>query len=195
MIRLIAAICKTFLESLTDVQIFQDASDGYVHHGKHCPLCGAIGKLEPYGGYFRWLVYRWKRKTVSRRVRIRRFKCGSCDSTHALLPDILTPYSPYSLHFKLTVLIAYFERGCTVAEICKEYCIAVSTLYEWLKLLASHRELMVGVLISRGTPALGFLRSLMGSDDLSGALSRFSRKFGFSFLQRKPAAATLSNPP
>ena len=103
MIRLMAALCKTLLEFFTDEQIFQDASDGYIHHGKGCPRCCAIGQLGPYGGYFRWLVARHKRKTVSRRVWIRRFMCGS---THALLPDILTPRSVYSLRFKLAALIA-----------------------------------------------------------------------------------------
>jgi hypothetical protein len=195
MIRLMAALCKTLLEFLTDEQIFQDASDGYIHHGNDCPRCGAIGKLGFCGGYYRWLASRRKRKTVSCRIWIRRFECGAGEATHALLPDILTPYSPYSLHFKLTVMIAYFERDCTVEAVCEEFCIAVSTLYEWLKRLASHKELMVGVLLSKKTSAPQLLRVLIGSEDLSGMLCRFFSRFGFSFMQRKPASATLSNPP
>jgi transposase-like protein len=195
MIRLIAALCKTLFEFVTDEQIFQDASDGYVHHGNYCPRCGSIGKLDPYGGYLRWLVSRRKRKTVNLRIWIRRFECKSCCATHALLPDILTPYSPYSLHFKLTVLIAYFERDCTVEALCAEFEIAISTLYEWLKRIASHKELMIGVLLNKRTPALDFLLDLINSDDLSGRLNRFFRKYGFSFMQRMSAVATLSNPP
>jgi transposase-like protein len=195
MIRLIAALCKTLFEFVTDEQIFQDASDGYIHHGNNCPRCGAIGKLDSYGGYFRWLISRLKRKTVSRRIWIRRFECKSCCATHALLPDILTPYSQYSLQFKLTVLIAYFDRGCTVEALCNEYEIAVSTLYEWLKRIALHKELMIGVLLSKRTPTHNFLRDLIGSDDLSGTLNRFFHKYGFSFLQRTSAITTLSNPP
>jgi hypothetical protein len=195
MIRLIAALCKTLLEFVTDEQIFQYASDGHIHHGKGCPRCGTIGKLDPYGGYLRWLVSRRKRKTVYKRIRIRRFKCKSCCATHALLPDILTPYSQYSLHFKLTVLIAYFERCCTVEALCNEFGIAISTLYEWKKCLVSHKELMVGVLLDRKTSNLNFLHDLIGSADLSDMLNRFFRKFGFSFMQRTPATATLSNPP
>jgi transposase-like protein len=195
MIRLITALCKTLLEFVTDEQIFQDASDGYIHHGNDCPSCGALGKLDPYGGYFRWLIFRCKKKTVNRRIWIRRFKCKSCCATHALLPDILTPYSPYSLQFKLAVLTAYFERGCTVEVLCNEFDISISTLYEWLKRIVSHKELMIGVLKKKKTSALDFLRALIGSDDLSVILNRFFRKYGFSFLQRTHAIATLSNPP
>jgi ribosomal protein S27AE len=195
MIRLIAALCKTLFKFVTDEQIFLDASDGYIHHSKNCPRCGAIGKLGLYGGYFRWLVSRRKRKTVSCLIWIRRFECGSCGATHALLPDILTPYSPYSLQFKLTVLIAYFERDCTVEELCEEFGIAISTLYEWIKRLASHKQLMIGVLLDCKVSALGFIHDLIGSADLSYTLNRFFRKYGFSFMQRTPATATRPNPP
>jgi len=167
MIRLIAALCKTLLEFLTDEQIFQDASDGYIHHGKDCPRCGAVGKLNPYGGYSRWLLSRWNKKTVSCLVWIRRFECGSCGATHALLPDILTPYSPYSLHFKLAVLIAHFERDRTVEVLCEEFGIAISTLYEWKKCMASHKELMIGVLLNRKTSALDFRNPKSGSTNSS----------------------------
>jgi len=195
MIRVFAALCKTLLEFLSDEQIFQDASDGYIHHAGECPCCGTKGWLSAYGGYLRWLVSLRKRRTVCCHIWIRRFECGSCGSTHALLPDILVPYSPYSLHFKLTVLIAYHERDCTVEALCMEFGIAISTLYEWIKCLASHKELMIGVMLNRKASALGFLSNLIASADLSGILNRFFRKYGFSFMQRAPVAATLSKPP
>jgi hypothetical protein len=195
MIRLIAALCKTLLEFVTDEQIFQDVSDGYIHHGKGCPCCGAVGMFGTYGGYLRWLVSRRKRRTVSCLIWIRRFECGSCGATHALLPDILTPYSPYSLHFKLTVLIAYFERECTVETLCNEYEIAISTLYAWIKRLTAHKEFMIGVLLNRKISTLDYLRDLIDSADLSDKLDQFFRKYGFSFMQRMPATVTPSNPP
>jgi len=195
MIRLFAALCKTLLDYLNEEQVFQDATDGYIHHGKGCPNCGARGQLSLYGGYFRWLVFRRKRRNVEIRIWIRRFECKSCGATHALLPDILTPYSIYSLHFKLVVLIAYFERDCTVAALCESFGIAVSTLYAWKELLAAHKELMIGVLLNQKTPALDFLRDLIDSVGLSDALRSFYRKYGFSFMQVAPVTATRSNPP
>ena len=195
MIRLFTALCKTLLDYLDEEQILQDATDGYIHHGKVCPRCGARGHLSQYGGYFRWLVSRRKRKNVEARIWIRRFECQSCGTTHALLPDILTPHSIYSLHFKLSVLIAFFERDHTVADICGTFDIAVSTLYVWKELLASHRELMVGVLQSRKTPALDFLRGLVGSGNLSDDLNRFFHIYGFSFMQNRSVPATQPVPP
>jgi len=195
MIRLFKELCKTLLEHLSDDNIYQDAADGYIHQNKSCPKCGAVGKLEPYGGYFRWLVTLRKRKTVDIRIWIRRFECASCGATHALLPDILMPYSMYSLHFKLTVLIAYFERSSTVMALCESFDIAVSTLYEWLKRLSSHKDLMIGVMMSRKTSAPGFLRALIDSDGLSDVLYRFFIKYGFSFMQGASVSAAQSVPP
>jgi ribosomal protein S27AE len=195
MIRLFSALCKTLLEHFSDLNIVEESEGGYVHHDKGCPRCGATGKLSPYGGYLRWLAYRWKRKNSDIRVWIRRFECGSCGATHALLPDILVPYSMYSLNFKLTVLIAYFERDCTVVSVCAEYGIAVSTLYEWLHLLATHKDLMIGVMLSRKTGAPTFLRNMVDSDDISELIRSFYGKHGFSFMQRNYQPATKSNPP
>jgi len=107
----------------------------------------------------------------------------------------MIPYSIYSLHFKLSALIAYYERDCTVAAVCESFDIAVSTLYEWKKRMALHKDLMIGVLLSQKTPSLDFLRRLLGSDDLSDELRRFFHKHGFSFMQGATAVTTRSNPP
>jgi hypothetical protein len=195
MIRLFSALCKTLLEHFSDLNIFEESAGGYVHHDKGCPRCGAVGKLSPCGGYFRWLAYRWKRKNSDIRVWIRRFGCESCGATHALLPDILVPYSMHSLNFKLTVLIAYFERDCTVVSVCAEYGIAVSTLYEWLHLLADHKDLMIGIMLSRKTTAPIFLHNMIDSGDISELIRSFYNKHGFSFMQSNYQKATKSNPP
>jgi ribosomal protein S27AE len=195
MIRLFTALCKAFLEKLNDAQKFNDATDSYSHHTKRCPRCGAAGQLSEIKGYSRGHVYRSAGKAVDSRAEARRFKCGSCGATHALLPDVLVPYSIYSLQFKLLVLIAYFERDTTVVNICELFDIAVSTLYEWKKIMAGHKDLMLGILISRKTPALSFLRGLLGSGRFSDTLRSFFNKFGFSFMQGARTAATQSVPP
>jgi len=93
------------------------------------------------------------------------------------------------------VLIAYYEREATVVDICSIFGIAVSTLYEWKKLIVAHKEFMLGVLISRKTPALSFMRSLLGSGNISDILHRFFRKYAFSFMQGASASAAHSVPP
>jgi transposase-like protein len=95
----------------------------------------------------------------------------------------------------LKVLVAYYERVNTVVEICKDFHITVSTLYEWKKRIESHKELLLGILVGQKTPALAFLRGLINSNRLSGTLRKFYKKYGFSFLQNKSLPASQSRPP
>jgi transposase-like protein len=195
MIRLFTALCKHILENLPDGRLFLEAVAGFRHHGAKCPRCGATGKLSPHGAYFRNLVSFEDNQPLDQRVSPPRFKCASCGATHALLPDVSTPYSQYSLRFKLAVLIAYFERATTVVAICERFGIAVSTLYRWKGLLLGHKELLLGALASLKEPALGFLLGLLGDARLSERLQGFFRRHGFSFMQRQPIAATRTRPP
>ena len=193
MIRLFTALCKTVLDSLTDKELFRRATDGFRHYDKSCPQCGAPRKLSIHGDYSRWLVS-YKDETIAQRILPPRFKCASCKTTHALLPDVLIPYSPYSLRFKLSVLIAYFQRDSTVTAICERFEIAVSTLYEWKKLFLSHKELFLGVLINRKYPAQDFLCGLLDHGCPSDRLLDFFCRHNFSFLQG-PRKAPRSVPP
>ena len=195
MIRLFTAFCKTILENLSDEMIFNDETDKYQHHNERCPNCGSTGNLAPYCSYSRNCVYHKDGKNIDARVSPLRFKCDSCGKTHALLPDVLIPYSPYSLSFILTVMIAYFQRDTTVVNICERFEIAVSTIYEWKKRLLLHKELMLGLLISRKTPALAFLQGLLNSKSISDSLHRFFRKYDFSFLQNHSSITTKIYPP
>jgi transposase-like protein len=202
MIRLFTALCKSVLEQLSDEAIFQEATDGFRYHNERCPSCGAEGKLSPYSDYFRYLVSHDGEKIIVFRVRPLRFECMSCTKTHALLPDIIIPYSPYSLRFMLTVLVAYFERSTTVQAVCSYYGIAVSTFYAWKHRLLEHKELLLGMLASLTEPVQEFLRGLLISIRISEQLSNFFHRYGFSFMQNRTegfaklsTAATRSQPP
>ena len=195
MIRLFAGLCKSLLKKISEEAVFQKATDEYSHHGKKCPSCGAAGQLAAHGQYSRDLTSFSEGTITDSRASPKRVRCESCKATHAILPDIIIPYCRYSLVFILAVLIAYYERGDTVVKICERYLISVSTLYEWKKRMLSHKELMLGVLISQKTPALAFISGLLGSRCLSDPLLHFFRKHGFSFLQRQSAPAPRSRPP
>ena len=186
MIRLFTSLCKSVLEKLSDEAIFQEATEGFSYHNERCPSCGAAGKLSPYGEYFRNLVSHNGEKTIESQVSPLRFECASCGITHALLPDIIVPYSQYSLRFMLAVLVAYFERNTTVLAVCTYYGIAVSTLYAWKHRLLEHKDLLLGMLASLKEPVQVFLRDLFDSLRLSEQLSVFFRRYGFSFLQNRP---------
>ena len=195
MIRLFTALCKSMFESLTDEPTFFKAKDGYRYENEACPRCGAIGKLIEHGDYSRYLAYLKDEGTTYSRLNPLRFECKSCGATHALLPDIVIPYGRYSLSFVLTALIAYYERKTTVENICMQFGIAISTIYEWKKRILSCKELMLGLIISQKTSALAFLWGLFGSNNLSDSLRAFFCKYGFSFMQRQPSSTSQSRSP
>ena len=157
----------TIFDNSSDFDKFQYATKSFKHYDKRCPACRASGKLSPYGSYFRGLVYYHKGTVFDFRISPIRFKCASCGKSHALLPGILVPYSPYSLLFKLTVLICYYKRDATAVVICERFCIAVSTLYEWKKCFLVHKWLLLSALADSQKPALAFLLGQFIKDSLS----------------------------
>ena len=205
MITYFTNICKQIYEKIKKIgeknneeQKYQETADRFRHHGEGCAKCGAVGKLKAYGWYMRWMVYHEGGKNKEAQIKIQRYKCESCGGTHALLPDILVPYSAYTLTFKLTVIHAYYKREKTVAKICEQFGIAISTLYAWKKLLLEHKELLMGVLESKKTDALAFIREFLSSESVAESLRGFFLKYGFSFLQNRrksKQSATQSVPP
>ena len=195
MIRSFTSLCKLFLLNLTDEAIFQSMTDEFHYKNYACQNCGTIGKLSSYNNYSRNLIQYINGKTGAQRIKPQRFECKSCKKTHALLPGILIPYSPYSLRFTLIVLIAYYERNTTVVKLCERFGIAVSTLYEWKKRMLAHKELMFGILKSIKESAPVFLKGLLEAPGLSERLYDFFNRHGFSFMQSKPTPATRCHPP
>ena len=160
-----------------------------------CPKCGAKGKLSGHGDYGRGITSYEGGQVVYRLVSVLRYLCASCKATHALLPDIIVPYSPYSLLFMLAALIAYYEHDTTVVKICERFGIAVSTIYKWVERISEHKYLMLGVLISQKQRARSYILGLLDSADLSDNLRCFFRKYGFSLMQGRSSAASRSRPP
>ena len=68
--------------------------------------CGLSGSLKVHGYYLR----RLKNGPFSIMLRICRVKCSCCGRTHALLPDIIVPYSQISLPDQASI-ISSFEAG------------------------------------------------------------------------------------
>lgn len=138
MIRDKAIYIKLKLLHLSDQQIYDTAVSGFGPSVCTCPACGAKGRFKQIQPYERHMI------SVDRDVRtdtvlsVRRFLCESCGHTHALLPDILIPFGSYSLRFVLTILDGYLKRSGSVADFCESWQIAVSTLYGWIHLFASH---------------------------------------------------------
>jgi hypothetical protein len=137
MIRQETILFKLFLIKHSDMELLEAMRPDY----RCCPACGAIGCCEKHSVYDRDAITIEKGVRKEYEITIPRVMCTSCEVTHALLPDVLIPYSSYTLRFVLHVLRAFLARACTVAELCERYEIAVSTIYKWISLFKEHANL------------------------------------------------------
>lgn len=173
----------------SDQQLFDAAVSGFNPSRHTCRICGAVGRFSEIHSYQRDMISANGSVRVDTRLSIRRFQCGSCGHTHALLPDVLIPYGSYSLRFILTVLLCYLKRSSTVTNLCRYWGIAVSTLYDWIHLFIIQYNSWCSVL----DRILWVCRSAVSSIcDFPAFPSEFLLRFGFSFLRGRSATPSGS---
>lgn len=147
-----------------------------------CPFCGAKHPGWSYhDSYPRYLIAFENGVPITYTIHITRIICSSCQHTHAILPEIIIPYSSYSLIFILSVLKDYFSR-IPIKSLCEKYQLSLSTLYAWKHLLLQHKKLWLGILEDLCTEPLTFLSSFSHAHS-SRDLSIFFLNMGYSFLQ------------
>lgn len=178
MIRIFNLFCKLKKIKISDQEWFGQAVGGLMLSNQRCPYCGAKGSMKPHDSYSRYMVSLKENKPVTESLRVPRVKCTSCGHTHALLPEMLIPYSSYSLRFVLNVLEAYFLHVHTVEEICEAYQIAHSTLYVFRNLFLSHKQMILGLLEDAQEKESDFIGKLDGE-----LFFQFWESFRYSFLQ------------
>lgn len=89
-----------------------------------CPICGCSGYCHIHDYYGRAIIdFKTGRQEKSDLCVLRVF-CDSCKHAHAILPDIIIPYSRYSLFFILRILGEYFARLYTIEQICERFGIS-----------------------------------------------------------------------
>lgn len=178
MIRIFDLFCKLNEIKISDQEWFDKTVEKSNFLGQVCPYCNSKEQMIPHDTYSRYMITIKGNRIESVLLRIPRVKCTSCGHTHAVLPEMLIPYSSYSLRFVLTVLKDYFLHVHTVGQICEAYQIAHSTLYAFRALFLSHKRLILGVLNDALEQAVDFIAELDGQ-----FLFRFWKSFRFSFLQ------------
>lgn len=72
--------------------------------------------------------------------------CDSCMHAHAVLPDVIVPYSSYSLLFILFILGEYFAGLHTLEQLCERFDVSAKQFHKWLALWNSHKEQWLGML-------------------------------------------------
>jgi hypothetical protein len=148
-----------------------------------CPICGSCGNCGIHAYYGRSITdFTGGHKEKSDLCILRVF-CSSCSHTHAILPDIIIPYSGYGLLFILQVLGEHFARLHSVEKICEIYGISEKLFYKWLGLWKTHKQEWIGLLEDAQTSDVDFWKYLSGLDPYSGFSSGFIRLTARSFLQ------------
>ena len=131
------------------------------------------------GSYQRDLITYHGGKSVCLHISIIRvrIKGNMSRHTHAILPDILVPYSSYSIRFILSVIYLFNHRNCTSSALADRLFLSRSTINTWLRLYADHISKWLG---SFATSVPDFLRLflsetghpfLMRSDKLSHVIA------------------------
>lgn len=188
MIRKNALFCKLIRIKSSSKALFEQFMAGFRPELETCPACGVSHKCSIHAFYERNLIDFISGKPVYHTVRITRLLCSSCGHTHAILPDLIIPYTTYGIFFILRVIAEYLIHRTSVEELCLRFFITHSMLYRWYHLFLEHRSLWLGRLASAETSAFSFLKFLV-SQDYSHFSAAFILRNSFSFLQihRNPA--------
>ncbi|WP_270556834.1 DUF6431 domain-containing protein [Dorea amylophila] len=178
MIRILNLFCKLKNIKLSDQEWFDRAIAKLNLLEQVCPYCDSKGQMIFHDSYPRYMITLKANHIETEILRIPRVKCDSCGHTHAVLPEMLIPYSSYSIRFVLTVLKDYFLHAHTVEKICEMYQIAHSTFYAFRDLFFSHKKLILGALNDAQKKTSDFIEETDGQ-----LLFQFWKSFRLSFLQ------------
>jgi hypothetical protein len=198
MIRVFSVFCKLNFTKLSAKDLFLAAMQDFSAEklsslNMPCPFCGAKHPDWSYhDSYERYLISFEMGTVVTYEIAISRIICSSCHHPHAILPEIIIPYSSYSLPFVLCVLRDYYLFHLTVQALCDKYQISPATLYAWKRLFLIHKKLWLGILQDIYQDALDFLSSIPAIKT-SADLSLFFRHHAHSFLQGVSKTAHFSS--
>ena len=183
MIRKNLLLCKIFRIKTSSKSLFDSYMAKFQPHLETCPLCGSTANCHIHDYYDRSLVDFRSEIRTRYSLCVMRIFCDSCEHAHAILPDVMIPYSSFSLLFILCLLGQYFADRFTVEQLCERYGISQNRFYQWLSLWRSHKQDWLGLLEDLSVSDLSFLRGILVSDRFSDFSMQFALRFSYSFLQ------------
>ena len=160
-----------------------------------CPICGCTGNCHIHDYYGRSIIDFQTGRSQKESLCIMRVFCDSCEHAHAVLPDIIVPYSRYSLLFILFILGEYFAGLHSIEQLCERFDISEKQFHKWLTLWKSHKKQWLGILNDSETDNDAFYRHLVLLDSYSSFSMDFIRLTARSFLQshRNPILVSPKN--
>jgi hypothetical protein len=183
MIRKNALLCKLIHIKTSSKSLFQSCMATFQPELETCPACRSTGNCHVHDYYDRSIIDLKNGQQKRSSLCILRLLCSSCRKTHAVLPDILIPYSGYSLLFILRLLGEYFSGSASIERLCEKYKISKKQLYKWLDLWIIHKQEWLGVLADAECSNLTFWKSITSTVNYSDFAMNFYRCFQISFLQ------------
>lgn len=148
-----------------------------------CPICKSTGNCHVHGYYGRRLIDYRNGQMEEAELCVLRVICDSCGHTHAILPDVIVPYSSYGIVFILLLLGEYFVRTGAIEKICEKYGISMTQLYRWLDTWQKHKTEWLGVLTAAENEDRAFWQQVTVDEDYSPFASEFTDRTSISFLQ------------
>ena len=89
---------------------------------KKCPICG--GTLRPYGFKSRYVRGKYGKRRI---IKIKRYKCVSCNSAHNKLPNFIIPY----VRYEADIVYGVLEGFITVNTLGFEDYPSEQTMKRW----------------------------------------------------------------
>lgn len=194
MIRLFFDVCKSqhLFKHLNEVTLYHEMSKLSFDSLSSCPICGApCSKFYLDGKYSRDFITYEHNQPFVQKLWISCVECSSCGHSHALLPDIIIPYSSFSLKFILSVIYARITgRFSSVECLCAHFQISIATFYRFFKRFISDFFLLK-TLVRQISSVVDFLD--FSFQHLSLLLHDFYKHYGHSFLQPSSTSCSLKS--
>jgi hypothetical protein len=107
-----------------------------------CPVpeCGAIGRFKMHGSYFRHALYFFKGKIIHEYMEIKRIRCKSCKTTHAVMPRDIIPYKTITLFILICILALFYVKGVSVLTIEKAQSFSFQYIYTVINTFKTHEN-------------------------------------------------------
>jgi hypothetical protein len=123
-------ICKTYDKDIFNREYFKATP---------CPACPAVGRFKMHGCYRRYAMFFGDDEIIIfRQMEIKRIRCISCKTTHAVLPGDIIPYVALSLFVFIFILILFYIRKVPVLEIAREWDFSFQFIYSVMHAFQVH---------------------------------------------------------
>ena len=123
--------CKTYDKNLYTKEYFKRTP---------CPKCTAIGRFKLWGSYQRHAIYFVDDQLYVERLDIKRVRCLSCKSTHAVMPGDLIPYKLLTFYVVIFVLVSCYLKKVPVLKIEEDTGLSYQLIYLCLNTFLMHKN-------------------------------------------------------